>query len=177
MLRYGAPLALFLLVVAFLWAGLGLDPRLVPSPLLDRPAPAFDLPELLEPKRRVSHRDLRGGVTLLNIWASWCVACREEHEMLMELARDGRMRIVGLNYKDERAAALSWLERLGNPYQAIAYDFEGRAAIDWGVYGVPETFLVDASGVVRLKHVGPLSAAVVESELKPRLSAIAAAQP
>jgi cytochrome c biogenesis protein CcmG/thiol:disulfide interchange protein DsbE len=172
MLRYGLPLALFLLVVGFLWAGLALDPRLVPSPLIDTPAPAFDLPELADPKRRMSQLDLHGAPTLVNIWASWCVACRDEHRTLLELAEGGALRVVGLNYKDQRDAALKWLDRLGNPYQAIAYDFEGRVAIDWGVYGVPESFLLDSFGIIRFKHVGPLTPAVVKQELMPRVHAM-----
>lgn len=172
MLRYALPLALFALLVGFLWVGLALNPRFVPSPLIDQPAPAFELPELFDPKRQISDRDLRGAPTLLNVWASWCVACRDEHETLLALAQEGRLRVVGLNYKDQRDAALRWLERLGNPYQAVAYDFQGRAAIDWGVYGVPESFLVDPSGVIRFKHVGALTEEILDSEIKPRLRAM-----
>ena len=169
MVRYLLPLTALILLVALLTAGLQRDPRLVPSPFIDNPAPGFDLPQLRDPARRINTQDLKGTATLVNVWASWCAACRDEHSLLLDLARTSGLRIIGLNYKDEREQALAWLQRLGDPYETIAYDGDGRAAIEWGVYGVPESFLVDAGGVIRLKHVGPLTPEVVESELLPRL--------
>ncbi|MFH0344086.1 MAG: DsbE family thiol:disulfide interchange protein [Chromatiales bacterium] len=169
MLRYALPLTAFVLLIALLVVGLRRDPRLVPSPFIDNPAPGFDLPQLRDPAKRITTDDLKGTATLVNVWASWCVACRDEHPLLLDLARTSELRIIGLNYKDERKQALAWLRRLGDPYEKIAYDGDGRAAIEWGVYGVPESFLVDAGGVIRLKHVGPLTPEVVASELLPRL--------
>jgi cytochrome c biogenesis protein CcmG/thiol:disulfide interchange protein DsbE len=149
------PLIVFAILVALLAIGLTLNPRLVPSPLIDKPAPDFELPLLLQ-EGSFSKRDLMGHVTLLNVWASWCFACRQEHEVVKQLARSG-VRIIGLNYKDEPADAKAWLTRLGNPYQYIAADHDGRIAIDWGVYGAPETFLIDQQGIIRHKVIGPLS--------------------
>jgi cytochrome c biogenesis protein CcmG, thiol:disulfide interchange protein DsbE len=169
MLRYGLPLLVFGVILYFLFGGLSRDPRLVPSPLVGKPAPAFDLPQLRTPETRSSQADLVGTPTLVNVWASWCVACRDEHEVLLRLARARRVRVLGLNYKDERDKALDWLSRLGDPYESIIVDADGRAAIDWGVYGVPESFLVDAKGIIRYKHVGPLTWALVEDELFPLL--------
>lgn len=130
-------------------------PREVPTPLIGKPAPAFDLPLLLQ-QGNITDQDLRGQPTLVNVWASWCFACRQEHEVVKFLARQG-VRIIGLNYKDEGQDAIEWLERLGNPYHKIAVDLEGRSAIDWGVYGAPETFLVDEQGIIRHKVIGPMT--------------------
>jgi len=130
-------------------------PREVPTPLIGKPAPAFDLPLLLQPGN-ITEQDLKGNVTLVNVWASWCFACRQEHEVVKFLARQG-VRVIGLNYKDQGPDAKQWLDQLGNPYQKIAVDLEGRSAIDWGVYGAPETFLVDQQGVIRHKVIGPLT--------------------
>lgn len=149
------PLIAFVALVALLAIGLTLNPRLVPSPLIGKPAPEFDLPLLLE-DGSFSNKDLIGHVTLFNVWASWCYACRQEHEVVKHLANKG-VRIIGLNYKDEPANAKQWLARLGNPYQKVAADYDGRIAIDWGVYGAPETFLIDTQGIIRHKVIGPLS--------------------
>ena len=149
------PLIIFAALVAVLGIGLTLNPRLVPSPLIGKPAPEFDLP-LLFNEGSFSNKDLIGHVTLVNVWASWCFACRQEHETVKHLSRKG-VRIIGLNYKDEPDDAKAWLARLGNPYQTIAVDYDGRIAIDWGVYGAPETFLIDKSGIIRHKVIGPLS--------------------
>lgn len=130
-------------------------PREVPTPLIGKPAPAFDLPLLLQ-QGNITEQDLKGHVTLVNVWASWCLACRQEHEVVKFLARQG-VRVIGLNYKDQGPDAKQWLDQLGNPYQKIAVDLEGRSAIDWGVYGAPETFLVDQQGVIRHKVIGPLT--------------------
>jgi len=142
-------------MVVLLAIGLTLNPRLVPSPLIDKPAPVFELPLLLK-EGSFSNEDLLGHVTLVNVWASWCFACRQEHEVVKNLARSG-VRIIGLNYKDEPANAKSWLSKLGNPYQVVAVDYDGRISIDWGVYGAPETFLIDQEGIIRHKVIGPLS--------------------
>ena len=149
------PLTIFPALVVLFYIGLSLNPREVPSPLIGKPAPDFELPLLLQ-QGSVSEQDLKGRITLVNVWASWCFACRQEHEVVKYLASQG-VRIIGLNYKDERDDARQWLQRLGNPYQKIAVDIEGRSAIDWGVYGAPETFLVDEQGIIRHKVIGPLS--------------------
>ena len=143
-------------MVAFFKVGLGLDPSIVPSPLVENPAPEFELPALFEPNRTISLADFEGQVSLFNVWASWCVACRQEHPLFMALSKEGDFPIYGLNYKDERSDAIAWLAELGNPYRAIAVDRDGRVGIDWGVYGVPETFLIDQKGVIRYKHIGPV---------------------
>ena len=155
MLRRFMPLIIFGVLVVFLGIGLTLNPREVPSPLIGKPAPAFNLP-LLMSDGNFSEQDLKGKVTLLNVWASWCFACRQEHEVVKYLSRQG-IRIVGLNYKDEPEDAKAWLARLGNPYEVIAVDYDGRIAIDWGVYGAPESFLVDEQGIIRHKVIGPLT--------------------
>jgi cytochrome c biogenesis protein CcmG/thiol:disulfide interchange protein DsbE len=155
MLRRFMPLIVFVALVVVLAIGLTLNPRLVPSPLIDKPAPEFELPLLLK-EGSLSHKDFTGHVTLLNVWASWCFACRQEHEVIKQLSRNG-VRVFGLNYKDEPDDAKNWLTKLGNPYQAIAVDYDGRVGIDWGVYGAPETFLIDQNGIIRHKVIGPLS--------------------
>lgn len=155
LLKRFMPLIIFGAMVVLLAIGLTLNPRLVPSPLIDKPAPVFELP-LLFKEGSFSNEDLLGHVTLVNVWASWCFACRQEHEVVKNLARSG-VRIIGLNYKDESADAKNWLARLGNPYQVVAVDYDGRIAIDWGVYGAPETFLIDKEGIIRHKVIGPLS--------------------
>ena len=149
------PLIVFVALVALLAIGLTLNPRLVPSPLIGKPAPTFNLPLLLQ-DGSFSNEDLIGHVTLVNVWASWCFACRQEHEVVKHLSRNG-VRIIGLNYKDEPDNAKNWLDKLGNPYKNIAVDYDGRIAIDWGVYGAPETFLIDQQGIIRHKVIGPLS--------------------
>lgn len=154
-LRRFMPLIAFVALVALLAIGLTLNPRLVPSPLIGKPAPVFDLP-LLDADGSFSNKDLLGHVTLLNVWASWCFACRQEHEVVKYLSRNG-VRIIGLNYKDEPTDAKNWLTRLGNPYEKVAVDYDGRIAIDWGVYGAPETFLIDQQGIIRHKVIGPLT--------------------
>lgn len=151
------PLGVFLLLVLALGIGLTLDPRQVPSPLIDKPAPAFELPRLAFPDETVSTAAMRGKVWLLNVWASWCTACRSEHPLLVELAKTGQVNLLGLNYKDEASAGLRWLAQLGNPYQSVAVDADGRVGIDWGVYGVPETFVIDKQGIIRYKQIGPVT--------------------
>ncbi len=166
-MRYAAPLILFLLLALLLAYGLKLDPRRVPSPLIDKPAPAFSLPTLEDPSKHFSPQQMKGKVWLLNVWASWCVACRQEHPLLVQLKREGTVPIVGLNYKDTIPEAHQWLRRLGNPYHRVAVDRDGRTGIDWGVYGVPETFLIDREGVIRYKQIGPLSREDWEQEMLP----------
>jgi cytochrome c biogenesis protein CcmG/thiol:disulfide interchange protein DsbE len=173
-LRYLAPLVIFAVLVGFLYRGLSLDPKLVPSPLIGKPAPEFSLPLLEDPNARLSTADLKGKVSLLNVWATWCYACRAEHETLVALGRSGRVTIYGLDYKDKRPDALRWLSQLGNPYEAVAFDEDGRVGIDWGVYGAPETFVIDKQGVIRLKHIGPLDASIVNEEILPLVAKLEA---
>lgn len=162
------PLGLFVALVVLLGIGLTLNPREIPSPLIDKPAPAFRLPQLTRPDA-LSLDDMRGQVWLLNVWASWCVACREEHDTLVAFSRRGVVPLVGLNYKDKQPEALAWLSQHGDPYSTSIVDADGRVGIDYGVYGVPETFLIDRNGRIRYKHIGPLSPEAVESELMPRI--------
>ena len=157
MKKFALPLVVFLVIAGFLAIGLKLDPREVPSPFIGKPAPPFTLPQLHEPQATIGPADMKGQVWLLNVWASWCVSCRAEHEVVTRLAATGEVPIVGLNYKDERDAALAWLRRLGNPYKASAVDSNGDVGIDWGVYGVPETFVIDQQGIVQYKHIGPVT--------------------
>ena len=166
-LRYLAPLAIFALLVAFLFRGLSLDPKLVPSPLVGKPVPAFTLTRLDNPAVTISDADFKGKVSLLNVWATWCVSCRREHETLVQLAKTGQVEIYGLNYKDNREDAKRWLSQLGNPYVANAFDSDGRVGIDWGVYGAPETFIIDREGIIRHKHIGPLTDEIINDEILP----------
>ena len=174
-LRYLVPLAIFAVLAAFLYRGLSLDPKLVPSPLVGKPAPAFSLTRLEDPDATITDADLKGKVSLLNIWATWCVSCRAEHEVLVRLAKTGKVDIYGLNYKDDRAQALRWLQQLGNPYVTNAFDADGRVGIDWGVYGAPETFVIDRQGIIRHKHIGPLTDQIVRDEILPLVTQLQAA--
>jgi cytochrome c biogenesis protein CcmG, thiol:disulfide interchange protein DsbE len=168
-LKFWLPLAAFAGLAMFLAAGLKLKPSEVPSPFIGRPAPAFSLPVLAEPSRQVSAAELKGQVWLLNVWASWCVACRDEHPLLVELAKTYPVPIYGLNYKDEPGAAKEWLQKMGDPYKASLMDAQGAVGLDYGVYGVPETFVIDAQGIVRFKHVGPVTPDVWRDKLEPLL--------
>ncbi|NUZ07134.1 DsbE family thiol:disulfide interchange protein [Piscinibacter koreensis] len=168
-LRFLIPLAAFVVLLGFLLVGLRLNPREVPSPLIDKPAPAFALPRLDDTTQTIRPADLRGKPWILNVWASWCVACREEHPLLVDFAKRNLVPIYGLNYKDQQADALGWLARFGNPYTASLFDADGRVGIDFGVYGVPETFVIDGAGVIRLKHIGPLTPDVIETRIVPLL--------
>ena len=152
------------------YVGLYRDPTLVPSPFIDKPAPAFDLPSLFDPEIRITDQDLRGQVSLVNVWASWCPGCAAEHDMLLRIAQEGAVVIYGLNWKDEAQPAKKWLQQRGNPYVAVAVDRENITGIDWGVYGAPETFLVDADGIVRYKHVGPITPDIWSREFLPRIA-------
>jgi cytochrome c biogenesis protein CcmG/thiol:disulfide interchange protein DsbE len=173
-LKFLIPLALFGVLALFLAAGLKLDPREVPSPLIGKPAPGFKLTRLDDPAVTISREDMLGKVWMLNVWASWCVACREEHPLLVEFARRKLVPVYGLNYKDQRADGTAWLTRFGNPYEASIFDGEGRVGIDFGVYGVPETFLIDRQGVVRLKHIGPLTPDVIRDRIEPMIASLKA---
>jgi cytochrome c biogenesis protein CcmG, thiol:disulfide interchange protein DsbE len=166
-LKFLVPLAFFFGLVAFLAAGLKLDPKEVPSPLINKPAPSFALTRLDDAAQTIRREDLLGKVWMLNVWASWCVACREEHPLLVEFSAKKLVPIYGLNYKDERGAGSQWLSRFGNPYQASLFDQDGRVGIDWGVYGVPETFVVDRAGMIRFKHIGPLTPEVIRTQVEP----------
>lgn len=167
--RHMIPLAVFVALIALLWVGLGLNPREIPSPFIDKPAPKFAVPTLNNPDEMLTHKEFQNRVTVFNVFASWCVACRSEHHLLIELQRRG-VNLIGLNYKDKRNDAMVYLNRLGgNPYRIVGHDLEGRAGIEWGVYGTPETFVVDKKGVVRYKHTGPLHRKVIEEELMPLL--------
>lgn len=163
------PLALFLILAGFLFVGLSRDPREVPSPLIGKPAPAFTASALGDASRRIRREDLLGKVWVMNVWASWCSACREEHPLLVRWARQSGVTLIGLNYKDERAAGLAWLASGGNPYQDSLHDSDGRIGLDFGVYGVPETFVIDSGGTIRMKHVGPLTPEVLREQIEPLL--------
>ena len=168
-LRFLIPLAIFGVIVAFMAAGLRLDPREVPSPLIDKPAPEFALPVLAAPQQTIRRADLLGKVWMLNVWASWCEACREEHAYLVEFAKLKALPIYGLDYKDQRDPAQQWLAERGNPYEASLFDASGRVGIDFGVYGVPETFLIDKQGVIRFKQIGVLTPEVLQTKVLPLL--------
>lgn len=167
MKRFILPFGIFLVLVLFLGIGLRLNPREIPSPFIGKPAPAFKLAQLQEPTKTMSPQDMAGQVWLLNVWASWCVSCREEHPVLMDFAKQDVVTIIGLNYKDKRIDATGWLRQYGNPYKLSAFDAKGNVGIDYGVYGVPETFVIDKQGVIRLKHVGPVTPEVIINELLP----------
>ena len=167
MLRYLIPLGLFLVLVIFLAIGLTRDPSKLPSALLDKPAPTFRLPQLKDPAKTFSAEDMHGKVWMMNVWASWCAACRDEHPYLFQYAKSGAVPIYGLNYKDKPEDALSWLEDLGDPYVLSASDLDGRVAIDYGVYGAPETYLIDQNGTIRHKHIGPVTRNVWSEKFLP----------
>ena len=167
MLRYLIPAGLFGVLVVFFFVGLGRDKETLPSPLIGKPAPVFELPSVEDPERTISNRSFEGRMYLLNVWGSWCVGCRQEHDALMEIASRNEVPILGLNWNDQRDPALQWLRQLGNPYVASAFDAEGRVAIDWGVYGAPETFLIDAQGQIVFKHVAPITMEIWERDFVP----------
>jgi cytochrome c biogenesis protein CcmG, thiol:disulfide interchange protein DsbE len=167
MRRFLLPLALFIALVLFLGIGLRLNPREIPSPFIGKAAPAFKLAQLHEPGKTISPQDMVGQVWLLNVWASWCVACRQEHPVLMEFAKQGVVPLLGLNYKDGTENGAGWLRQFGNPYSISGVDADGRVGIDYGVYGVPETFVIDKHGVIRMKHIGPVTPEVITEKLLP----------
>ncbi len=176
MWRFLVPIALFGLLVAVLVVGLGKDPTLVPSPLVGKPAPEFALPRLDDAERTFSRQDLLGKVSLVNVWGTWCSGCRQEHETLLAVAKDSGVPIYGINWKDDPQLAKEWLLTLGNPYAAVGVDIEGRTAINWGVYGAPETFLIGPDGTVLYKHIAPLSLEVWRKEFLPRIAAAGVAR-
>ena len=165
--KYLIPLVLFVVLVFFLAIGLNRDPHEVPSPLIDKPAPAFSLPQLSEPTKTFSAAEMRGKVWVLNVWASWCVTCRDEHPLLIQYAKSNAVPIYGLNYKDQREDALAWLGELGDPYVLSAADLDGRVAIDYGVYGAPETYVIDQTGTIRFKQIGPVTPDVWTKQILP----------
>lgn len=173
--KFLVPLVLFLALTGFLGYGLTLNPSVVPSPLIGQPAPVFSLAKLDAPDQHFGVEDMRGEVWLLNVWASWCVSCRAEHPYLVELARSTGVPIIGLNYKDENAAAINWLRQHGNPYVATVTDNDGRVGIDYGVYGTPETFVIDRQGVIRYKHVGPINRDILHKVLLPKITELSRA--
>ena len=166
---YLALIAAFVGLLVVFSIGLTRDPSKLPSPYIDKAAPAFDLPGLKRPDERVSNGTIAGRKSLVNVWATWCVGCREEHGFLMDLAASGSVPIYGINWRDDRDDALRWLEQFGDPYVASGFDADGRAGIDWGVYGAPETFLVDEQGIVLHKHLGPLTDAIWQRDFVPLL--------
>jgi cytochrome c biogenesis protein CcmG, thiol:disulfide interchange protein DsbE len=173
-LRFLIPLFVFVALAGLLYWGLGTDPHRVPSPLIGKPAPQFSLPALDDPGKTVSNADLKGKVSLVNVWATWCVSCRAEHRELMRIAREEGLQIVGLNYKDDRNDAKRWLVSYGNPYVVNAFDANGRVGIDWGGRGTPETFLVDQEGVIRYKQIGPIDQKAWDTTLRPMIEKLKA---
>ena len=172
MTRY-LPLSFLFALALILGLGLGKDSTVVPSPLIDKASPEFELQSLLNPEKTISKSSLLGHPYLLNVWATWCANCRVEHPLLMQIANQGSIQIVGLNYKDDNAAAAKWLREYGNPYRAIAVDLDGQAGIDFGVYGAPETFLVDSQGIIRHKVIGPLNDEIWTDTLVPLIASLA----
>jgi len=171
--RFIWPLVIFGAVSVLLWKGLSLNPREIPSALIDKPAPEFSLTTLHQPDIEVSRDSLSGKVWVLNVWASWCVACLHEHPIISQLA--GEVYLVGLNYKDVREDALNWLGHNGNPYDTSGFDHAGDVGIDYGVYGVPETFVIDQNGNIRYKHIGPVTQSDLDKKLKPIIASLQAA--
>jgi cytochrome c biogenesis protein CcmG/thiol:disulfide interchange protein DsbE len=167
MKRFLIPLGIFIVLVGFLAVGLKLNPREVPSPLIGKPAPDFKLALLSDPARQMSPADLRGKVWLFNVWASWCGSCRQEHDLLLELSKQGVVPIYGMDYKDQPGDAQAVLNRYGNPYVETVVDLDGRAGINYGVYGVPETYVIDKTGIIRYKHTGPLTRDSLDKKILP----------
>ena len=179
MIRRLLPLLAFLAIAALLLAGVrmnsGKDTSAIPSPLIGKPAPVFSLPTLADPKKKIGNHDLGGAPYLLNVWGSWCVNCREEHAQISALASSGKIKVIGYNYKDAPEDARRWLAQFGDPYAVVVTDQDGSGAFDWGIYGAPETYLVDARGVVRWKTVGPISDDVIRDQIEPELARMGAA--
>jgi len=168
--KFLIPLVLFIGLVVFLAVGLNRDPHEVPSPLINKNAPAFEIPQLADSSKTFSPASMKGQVWVLNVWASWCVACREEHPVLVELAKSQMAPVIGLDYKDKREDALAMLAKQGNPYILSAFDANGRVGIDYGVYGVPETYIIDKAGVIRFKHIGPITSQILNQKIYPLVS-------
>ena len=174
MMRFILPFVVFMIMAAFMYVGLSLNPREVPSPLVGKEAPAFTLPQLHEPSKQFSPQDMKGKVWLFNVWASWCTACEGEHPLFMELARQNIVPIYGMDYKDKREDGEAWLRRHGNPYALVVSDIEGRVGIDYGVYGVPETYLIDKQGVIRHKQIGAVTPEILDKTLIPLIKELQA---
>lgn len=174
MKRMLIPLLVFLVIAVFLGIGLTLNPREIPSPLIGKPAPEFTAPTLHQPDRTISRADLVGEVVAVNVFASWCVACREEHPHIMALAQHHGVPVYGLNYKDARSDATKWLAQMGDAYTDIIYDIDGRVGLDWGVYGVPETFVLDRRGVIRYKRIGAIDGRLIKDEILPLIERLRA---
>jgi cytochrome c biogenesis protein CcmG/thiol:disulfide interchange protein DsbE len=174
MIRRLLPLVAFGALALLLFVGVrmnaGRDTSAIPSPLIGKPVPAFSLPVLGDPKRMITNADLRGKPVLINVWGSWCPTCRDEHPQITALARSGKVRVLGYNYKDAPEDAQRWLQQFGDPFELVIADEDGRAALDWGIYGAPETFLVDAGGVIRWKTVGPVTEDVIHDQIEPALA-------
>lgn len=168
-MRFAIPLGVFVLMAVLLGLGLGLDPKKVPSPLIGKPVPTFSLPRLHAPEQQISNSDMLGEVWVLNVWASWCVACRAEHKFITHLGDMKLVKVIGLNYKDDPDDARNWLRGLGNSYTASLMDQDGRVGIDWGVYGVPETFIVEKDGTINYKFIGPINQEILDNEIVPLL--------
>lgn len=175
MKRFLLPLGIFVGLLIFLGVGLRLNPREIPSPFIGKPAPSFQLTQLHEPDKTISPKDMEGKVWLLNVWASWCVSCRAEHPVLMDFARANAVPLIGLNYKDGRDDGIKWLRDFGNPYALSAWDNSGRVGIDYGVYGVPETFVIDKRGVIRMKYTGPLTPEAITTKIMPLINELKSA--
>lgn len=167
MMRFILPLVIFLALAAFLFKGLSLDPREVPSPLIDKPAPAFTLPQLHDPKKQFSPQDMKGKVWMLNVWASWCGSCKDEHPILMDMAEQKIVPVYGLNYKDKREDGLATLRNSGDPYTLVIFDADGKVGFDYGVYGVPETYIIDKQGVIRDKIIGAVTRQNLRERIQP----------
>ena len=166
------PLLIFAVMVVVFLVGLFSDPREIPSPFIDKPAPAFELRRLYQPDVMISNATLKGQVSVVNVFASWCTSCIQEHPLLVKLSAENDINLIGLNYKDKDADALNWLRQHGNPYDLIAVDDNGKVGIDWGVYGVPETFVIDREGIVRFKFTGPLNEEAIRAELLPVIQSL-----
>jgi cytochrome c biogenesis protein CcmG, thiol:disulfide interchange protein DsbE len=164
------PILMILALIAVLWRGLYLNPKEIPSPLIDQPAPTFQLPNLLDPKTMIDNSVLSHKVTIVNVWASWCAACVEEQQFIRSIAPTTEAQWLGFNYKDDSKEALAWLQQYGNPYTYIAADATGQAALDWGIYGTPETFVIDKKGIIRYKHIGPISLQDWQKQFVPLLA-------
>lgn len=174
MMRYMWPFVIFMALAGFLYVGLGLNPHEVPSPLINKPAPAFTLPQLHDPAKKFSSQDMKGKVWLFNVWASWCVSCREEHPVLMALARQNIVPIYGLDYKDRNEDGEAWLRNGGDPYTLVITDADGRVGIDYGVYGVPETYVIDKQGVIRYKQIGAVTHESLQEKILPLIAELQA---
>lgn len=167
MMRFILPFLVFLIMAAFMFIGLTLNPHEVPSPLINKAAPAFTLPQLHEPAKQFSPQDVKGKVWMLNVWASWCTACENEHPLFVELSGRNIVPIYGMDYKDQREDGVAWLKKRGNPYALVVSDAEGRVGIDYGVYGVPETYVIDKQGIIRHKQIGAVTQQILDEKILP----------